>query len=278
MSRTSSIGNRMTSLPWLGVITIDVAPEFGLGPLTLSWHGLTIAAGILLGGFVGGRYARAHDLDRDRLTTGILVMAFAGVVGARLFYLAVNEPGSLVRPDELVGTRGFAFYGAMLLGIPAVLLYLRRESHGIRYLDAMAYGFFPGMALGRVGDIINGEHYGPPTDAPWGFRHLSPKADVPSTTVAYHNGGFYEALFALAMVPLAIWLGRRLRRPGMLLWAVVAVYGAGRFVMFFFRSDSGSAFLGLEEAQLTSLALIAAAGVGALLSTRRPPGPVPGRA
>ncbi|MBA2763212.1 MAG: prolipoprotein diacylglyceryl transferase [Thermoleophilaceae bacterium] len=246
-----------------GVITIGIDPTIELGPLTLAWHGFAIALGVLAGAWVAARYARERGLDPERVTSLVLIVALSGIVGARFFYLAVAEPGALLRPQEWVGTTGFAFYGALILAPIAVALYLRRERLTPRYLDALAAGFPLGMAVGRIGDVINGEHYGPPSDLPWAFRYTHPDADVPSTVLAYHSGGFYEVVLALGMLAVVWPLRHRLRRPLMLLWAVIALYGAGRFVMFFFRSDSEALALGLNEAQWTSLALMAAAAVGA---------------
>lgn len=251
----------------LAIITLNVDPAIELGPLTLSWHGLTIAAGILVGGLFAGRFAARRGLDRAEVWNAVLVISLAGMVGAKLFYLLVDTPSDLLRPGEWVSGRGFAFYGALIFGTAAVALYLRRQRLGLEYLDALAFGFPVGMALGRIGDVINGEHYGPPTDAPWGFRYLHPEADVPSSAIAYHSGGFYELVLALLMAPIVWRLAKRLRRPGMLLWSVIALYGAGRFAIFFFRSDSEGFILGLNAAQGTSLALIVAAGLGAALTS-----------
>jgi phosphatidylglycerol:prolipoprotein diacylglycerol transferase len=254
------------------VINIDINPTIELGPLTLSWHGLSIASGILLGSVLATAYARRRELDPERVLVAVWLIAGVGIIGAKLFYLLVNAPGDLLRPAEWFSGQGFAFYGAMIFGTAAVALYLWRNQLDLRYLDALASGFPLGMAVGRIGDVINGEHYGPPSDAPWAFRYLHPGADVPSDSVAYHSGGFYEVILALVMLPMVLALARRLRRPGALLWSVIALYGAGRFLMFFYRSDSDPFALGLNEAQWTSLALIAVAGLGAWLSERRSAG------
>ena len=133
----------------------------------------------------------------------------------------------------------------------------------------MAAGFPLGMAVGRIGDVINGEHYGPATHAPWGIRYTHPEADVPRPDIAFHPGGLYEVVLALAMLAIVWPLRHRFRRPTMLLWAVIGLYGAGRFVMFFYRSDTDPGVLGINEAQLVSLALVAAAAIGALWAARR---------
>lgn len=258
-------------MPRLATITIDIDPTIELGPLELAWHGLMIAVGIAVGGWAAARYARERELDPERLLNAIVVLAFAGIVGSRLFFLAVDDPGALVNPGDWLGTRGFAFYGAIIFGTAAVAVYLRTAGMGARYLDAMAAGFPLGMAVGRIGDLINGEHYGPPTDAPWGIRYTHPEADVPSADVAFHSGGLYEIVLALAMLAIVWPLRHRFRRPTTLLWAVIGLYGAGRFVMFFYRSDTDAGVLGLNEAQLVSLGLVAVAAAGVLWAMRRFP-------
>ena len=102
-----------------------------------------------------------------------------------------------------------------------------------------------------------------------GVRHTHPDADVPSALVAYHSGGFYEVVLGLTMLVVVWSLRRRFRRPAALFWTVIALYGAGRFVMFFWRSDSDTLALSLSTAQWTSLALVlvaAALTAGAIRS------------
>lgn len=259
----------MSAAPGPAVITIGIDPTIELGPLTLAWHGLMIAVGIWVGAWLAARYARERGLDPERVLALVLVVAVAGIVGARLFYLAIDDAAALLSPDDWLGARGFAFYGALILGPVAVWIYLRRERLSVRYLDALAAGFPLGMAVGRIGDVINGEHFGPPSSLPWAFRHTHPDADVPNALVSYHSGGFYEVVLAVVIFAIVWPLRHRFQRPLMLLWTVVALYGAGRFVMFFYRSDSEPLAIGLNEAQWTSAALVAAAAIGAWWVARR---------
>ncbi len=251
-------------MPHFGAITIGIDPTIELGPLVIAWHGLMIAVGIGAGAWLALRYARERDLDAGALMNAVFVIALAGIVGARFFYLLLNDAEALLRPADWLGTRGFAFYGALVLGTLGVAAYLRRGRLSLRYLDALAAGFPLGMAVGRIGDVINGEHYGPASDLPWAFRYTHPDAEVPSSAVAYLSGGFYEIVLAVLMLALIWPLRHRFRRPTMLLWTVVALYGLGRFVMFFYREDAETLMLGLSDAQWTSVALVAIAGLGAL--------------
>lgn len=261
-----------------GVITINLDPMFDVGPLTLSWHGLTIALGLVLGSWLAMRVAREGGLDTDQVLNLIVVMAVSGMLGARVFYLLENDAAALLHPVDWLGTNGFSFYGGIIFGVPAAGFYLRRRRLSLSYLDALAAGFPLGMAVGRIGDVINGEHYGPVSDLPWAVRNAHPDADVPSNALAYHSGGLYEVVLALAMFAVIWPLRHRFKRPGSLLWTVIAAYALGRFLMFFVRDDSTDLTLGLSVTQWTSLGLLTVAVLGLVVSLRGPqPGSAPAR-
>jgi phosphatidylglycerol:prolipoprotein diacylglycerol transferase len=243
------------------VITIGIDPEIHLGPLTIAWHGLTIAIGILIGGLAARRYLRELDLDPDPLYAIGGLVALGGIVGGRVFY--VLEHGG-----PLLGTRGFTFDGGFILAAALVVGYVWRQRLAARYLDAAAVGLALGVAVGRIGDVINGEHYGPQSDFFLAVRNSHPDALTPNSDLAYHSGGLYEVLLA-AVIFAIVWPLRHRLRPGALTWLVVALFSLGRFFEFFARSDSPELALGLNNAQWTSLGLLLVALVGWWLTIGR---------
>ena len=251
----------------LARITIPVDPTIDLGPVTLAWHGLTIAVGILVGGLLAGREARRRGLDPEPLYTVGIILTIAALVGGRIYYLA--EHGQLLDPGEWIGTQGFTFYGGFIAAALGILFYIRRARLPLDYLDVVAIGLPLGIAVGRIGDVINGEHYGPPTDFVLGVQNTHPEASVPSNDVAYHSGGLYEVLIGAAVFAIVWPLRTRLRRPTAAVWLVLALLAVGRFLEFFVRSDSAGGALGLEAAQWTSLALLAVCAAGAWVTLRR---------
>jgi phosphatidylglycerol:prolipoprotein diacylglycerol transferase len=256
-------------------ITIGIDPTIELGPVTLAWHGITIALGILIGGVVAGREARRRGLDAEPLYVFGAIAMGAGLVGGRAYYLA--ERGRLLEPGEWLGTTGFTFYGGFIAAALGIGLYVWRRRLDLRYLDAAAVGLPLGIAIGRIGDVINGEHYGPPTDFFLGVRNTHPDALVPSPDVAYHSGGLYEVMIGLAVFAVIWPLRRRLVRPTAMVWLVIGALATGRFFEFFVRSDSDTLALGLETAQWTSVALVAAAATAAWQLRRRRPATDDGR-
>jgi phosphatidylglycerol:prolipoprotein diacylglycerol transferase len=246
------------------VIRIGIDPTFELGPLTVAWHGLTIAIGILIGGLVAAREARRRGLDAEPLYTIGMILTVAALVGGRLYYLM--EHGELLDPGAWLGTRGFTFYGGFIAAAMGIAAYVWRRGLSVSYLDIVAVALPLGIAVGRIGDVINGEHYGPPTDFFLGVQNTHPEADVPSPDVAYHSGGLYEVLIG-AVVFAIVWpLRKRLSRPTAMVWTVLGLLAAGRFIEFFVRSDSQTLALGLETAQWTSLLVLVVSAAGAWIT------------
>lgn len=218
------------------MVTIGIDPTIELGPVTLAWHGITIALGLLVGGALAAREARRRRLDTEPLSTIGILIAVSALVGGRLFYLA--EHGDLLRPAAWLGTQGFAFNGGFILATAAVTLYVWRRRLDLAYLGVVVAALPLGVLVGRIGDVINGEHYGPPTDSLLGVRNTHPDASVPSPDVAYHSGGLYEMLLAAAVLAVVWPLRDRLRTPVAMVWLVPGLFSFGRFFEFFLRSDS----------------------------------------
>ena len=244
------------------VITIGINPFIELGPLTLTWHGLTIAIGILVGGGAARRWLVERNMPLDPLYTLTSLLAVAGIAGGRIFY--VIEHGG-----PLLGTRGFTFHGGVILAAATLAAYVWWKKLGASYLDAVAAGLPLGVAVGRIGDVINGEHYGPASDFFLAVRNSHPRADTPDPSIAYHNGGLYEVLLATLIFAVVWPLRHRMRGAGDVAWLVLGLFAVGRFFEMFIRSDSPELALGLDNAQWTSLAMAAVVAVGWAVTAHR---------
>ena len=241
------------------VITIGIDPNIHLGPITIAWHGLTIAIGVLVGALFAGRQARHMGIDSEPLYALSALLIVGGLVGGRLFYVA--EHGG-----SLIGTRGFTFDGGVILAALLLAGYVWRHKLYAGYLDVIAVGLPLGVAIGRIGDVINGEHYGAQSDFFLAVRNSHPDAQTPNSALAYQNGGLYEVLLGLAVFAIMLLVRHRIRRPGDLAWLVLALFAVGRFFEFFVRSDSPELALGLNNGQWTSVAMVLAILVGRRLT------------
>lgn len=154
-----------------------------------------------------------------------------------------------------------AFYGAIfgVLVSLFVVSRLRRFSYWT-ILDAGVLFAVVGQSFGRIGNIINGDIIGPPTDLPWGFQYVHPRSFVPDHNVAYHPAAAYELLSNMVLFA-GLWaLRNRLPRPGLLAAFYLILYSISQFVLFFIRTEPEVA-LGLKQAQWTALVVLAGGAV-----------------
>lgn len=262
----------------LAAIGWKVIPTIDVGPLSVSPHGLGIAIGYGLGGMlVAKRAERLFGISRDDIWNMLMHGVIGVVVGARLFYIAghlgdyASDPLGVLRIWE----GGIVFYGGAIGGVIAAVPYMRK--HGLRFwdvMDAAAPGFPVGLIIGRIGDLIIGDHLGKPTDVPWGFRYSGGQIPDPPPGLqigdVFHQTALYDLFSVLLLLPVVLWFGRRRRAPGVVMMAMVAWYAVGRFLTDFVRDTE--VYAGLHGTQWVSVALMA---MSLLIFVRRARGLMP---
>jgi phosphatidylglycerol:prolipoprotein diacylglycerol transferase len=249
----------------LGLITINLDPTLlDLGPLAISWHGFfgAVAAAAMLWWSLRRARARAiaHDLGGAAWAVGI-----GAVTGARLAAVVEAWPYYASHPLEILAVTegGIAAYGGILGGMAALWLYCgwRRLPSG-RLFDVAGPPMLLGLAIGRIGDIINGEHLAIPSGLPWAVEYVNPNT-LGQRGVAVHPEVAYEMLMLLAIVAaqVVLWRLPRLRglAPGAEFAAGLLAYAVGRFFLSYLRINPTYVF-GLREAQLLGIAAAVIAG------------------
>jgi phosphatidylglycerol:prolipoprotein diacylglycerol transferase len=161
------------------VIDINIDPTLAdIGPFTLTWHGLFTAVGIIAGVSLSVWIASKDGFPAEFGQEVALVGVPCAIVGARLFYafehwddFSGDLPGIVLDITE----GGITLYGGLIGGALGGLVYgiWRKWPVGIG-LDAAAPGMILGQAIGRLGDLINGEHLATASDLPWAVRYVHP--------------------------------------------------------------------------------------------------------
>ena len=243
------------------MIQINIDPILiQAGPLIVSWHGFFTAVGVLAGITLAVKYGQLVGYSEDDVMSVALWGVIGGILGARLVHVIdqwgyySQNPLNIVKINE----GGLAIYGTLIGGPLAGAIYAWRRGFSIpRLLDVGAIGLNLGMAIGRLGDIINGEHHGAPATLPWAVTYVNPNT-LGEPGVSVHLAVGYEMVMDLAIFGVLVAVFGRLPRPGMLFWLFGALYSFGRFFIQFYRVDSP--FLGnLSQAQLLSFVVGAAA-------------------
>ncbi len=186
----------------------------------------------------------------------LLIAIICTIVGARLAFVAVNwelysnDPGRILE----IWRGGFAFHGALVLGIPALVIHARFRAMPLgKLMDLFIPYITVGYGIGRLGCFFNGCCYGHVTAAPWGlvYQAIDPSPRHPTQLFS----------FLAIMITAAILLGFSRRNfadgnPGgsTLAWFLILI-GGYRFVVEFFRVSEVYAFY-LTLAQVVSLAMV----------------------
>jgi phosphatidylglycerol:prolipoprotein diacylglycerol transferase len=268
----------------LGTIVIDLNPNLlQVGPILVTWHGVFSLLGILAAARVGQLLLRDYGVPADRIYDMAVWMVIAGLIGARLLFVWENYSlfvGAWQRVF-LLNEGGISQWGGIFGALLGGYLWCRRNGVDYRQvLDAAGPANALGFAIGRLGDIINGEHHGTASNLPWAVEYVNPST-LGEPGKAVHPEVAYELLWNLLVFGVAILTYRAFKRrlpPGVtgLIW--LAVYAAGRFFLSFLRTDS--LVFGLRQAQWASLAMIAVSlvGIGFWMLRRTPTSAEPEKA
>ena len=252
-------------------ILIDIDPvAIALGPVQIRWYGLMYMVGIWLGLAVVARLAPRLGVTADDVWEFAGIGVIAGLLGGRLYYVVQNHPSHyLEHPEDILAVwqGGMAFFGAIIAVAAAVIVFARWRGRSVwPFLDAGALFAAIGQPIGRIGNIVNGDVIGYPTDVPWGTAYANEGAFVPQLGVAYHPAAAYSILAGLVLLGV-LFAVVRLRRPGVTFATYLIGYSLTQFVIFFWRANSITAF-GLKQAQLTAIG-VGLVGLAVLLLLQR---------
>lgn len=237
-----------------------------VGPVPLYWYGFAYAVGFagVLVWFLSRRQSIGLTLGE---TYDLCILTLVGVlIGARLFEIVVYEWDYYRTHSKLLLSYwhgGMASHGVLAGAAIALWIFCRWRRHSYLLLAdevVIPAAFF--LALGRIGNFINGQIVGYPTDAWWGVQ-------FPDFEGYRHPVALYESLKNLALVPILLIVRRRYQPGcGLMLAHFVFWYGGLRLFTDYFR-EYGAEFLGIGRGQYANL-LMALAGLGLMwLMTRR---------
>ncbi|MDP8924847.1 MAG: prolipoprotein diacylglyceryl transferase [Chloroflexota bacterium] len=240
------------------MIDINIDPILlRLGPLVITWHGFFTAVGVLAGIWLTTRLAVERGFTEDDIMSVALWSVVGGIVGARLLHVIdawefyARDPLAIVRVNE----GGLAVWGSIIGGPIGGAIYARWRGLSVaRLLDLGGLGLILGMAIGRLGDVVNGEHHGAATTVPWSVRYTHPQT-LGDLNVPVHLAVGYELIWDVIVLAFCMWLlyRRAVPRDSMVFWSMIALYSAGRFIVQFYRLDQPFMF-GLSQAQLLAFA------------------------
>lgn|SRR3989338_5876643 len=235
-----------------------------LGPLQIRYYGLFYALGFVIAYFLIYYLAKRKQLplSKDDVADLLFYEIIGIVLGARLAYVIVYNFAFYIRnPFEIfaVWHGGLSFHGGLAGGILALFMFCRKKRiHFYDLADIIVLPVALGLALGRIGNFINGELYGRITDAPWCIDYSKNQyiADIPEG--CRHPSQIYASMKNLTIFAI-LWLIKDKMLPrGVIFWSFVSLYGLFRTLVEFFRQPDeqvGFIFKYFSMGQLLSIPL-----------------------
>jgi phosphatidylglycerol---prolipoprotein diacylglyceryl transferase len=264
-----------------------IRPEiFRIGPFALRWYGIMYLIGYAIGIVIAKRRVRRGLVPfSEAAVDSLVVYLLVGMlVGARLVYVLLYDFAAYkTHPLDAfaIWEGGLSFHGAILgMGIAIIVFARRWHVPFWTVADTFALGGTQGLFFGRLGNFINGELYGRPTNVPWAMVFPGDRQHLPR-----HPSQLYEAFCEGLLLFGILWFLERRAvkqgwyKPGLLSGAFLIGYGIIRFLLEFTRQPDpqlGFVLGPFSMGQLLSFLMIVV-GVVILAVTYRKPsvtGPV----
>jgi phosphatidylglycerol:prolipoprotein diacylglycerol transferase len=228
----------MLTYPHINPIAVSIGPIFGIGPLRVHWYGIMYLIGFVAAWWLARYRARRVDstwvaLDIDDLIFYCAIGVIAGGrIGWCIFYGHEVIAESWLNVFH-IWDGGMSFHGGMLGVLCAAIVFARvKHKYVADVLDFLAP--LPGIGLmaGRLGNFINGELWGRPTNLPWGFG----VPDAQGVLIARHPSQLYEAaLEGLLLTVILLWFTGKPRPRLAPIGLFLLVYGCCRFAVEWVR-------------------------------------------
>lgn len=236
-----------------------------LGFFKIHWYGIMYLCGFILAYFLALYRRRRLGWTADDISDFTFWCVLGVLIGGRIGYMLFYQAAQLViNPLSLfkVWEGGMSFHGAVIGMILVFLIYARRKKlHPVDLSDYTLVVAGPGIALGRIGNFINGELWGKYTQSSWGVIFPQSNSLLPR-----HPTQLYEAALEGLVLFLILWFATLKPQPRMVATGLfLFCYGVFRTLVEFWRvPDAQIGYLAygwLTQGQLLTFPMIVA-GVG----------------
>lgn len=241
----------------LQIIQWDVTPEIVEGWKTPNLYGLLFVSGLILGYFVIKRMFKKEAISNENLDQLVMYMIIATIVGARLghvffygpYFDEINAEGVVLdrgyfsHPLDIfkVWEGGLASHGGAIAILIALYFYAKKvvKKPMMWILDRIAAPIAIAGCFIRLGNLVNSEIVGDPTDVPWAFSfinywnsEMNSFDPTPRHPAQLYESIAYISIFAILM--FMYWKRNAWKKQGAIFGTfLILLFGARFFIEFF---------------------------------------------
>ena len=214
-----------------------------LGPVSIHLYGLIIAIAVYAGWHLAKKRAHSYKIPTKIFDDPILLIPLVlSIIGARFYHVADNWQIYSTDPVTIlyIANGGLGIWGAILgLFLGFAIVARVRKIDLLSTLDLAAPSILLGQAIGRFGNYINQEGFGPPTNAPWGvFIEKQYRPTEFLSSAHFHPTFFYEAVLDFIFFLILLKIAPNLKKKGQVFALYLIFYSVSRFISEFWRIDT----------------------------------------
>lgn len=227
-----------------------------IGKLTIHGYGLMIAIGILCCVAVAMYRAKLHGLNQEAILDIAIFGVLSGFIGAKLLFVIVEFDQFVKNPSMILGSEGFVVYGGIIAGVLAAILYCKRKKLVfLQYFDLAAPSIAIAQGFGRIGCFLAGCCYGRKTDSFLGV--IFPAGSMAPSGIKLLPTQLFSSVGDFMIAGVLIFYSERNKKDGNVGAVYMMLYGTGRFLMEFLRSDERGGFGMFSTSQWISFVIVA---------------------
>tara|TARA_B110000003_G_C16626126_1_gene524918 strand:- start:890 stop:1723 length:834 start_codon:yes stop_codon:yes gene_type:complete len=241
-----------------------------LGPIKIQYYAVTwLLSAVLIYLFLrSNKIIKEIGLDNEEVNDMVFLygLFFGAMCGGRIGYMffygsdqLINDPFSLF----YIWEGGLSFHGGLLGVIISLIIFCRRKNiEFLRLMDGVALSMPIGLGLVRIGNFLNGELFGKPTNAEWGFIFPTDPFGI-----LRHPSQLYESLGeGLLLFLILLLISQKTNIKGIVSSSFLIFYGSIRFIIEFFRQpDSHIGYVAFDFISMGQLLCVPMIVIGFII-------------
>ena len=241
-----------------------------LGPIKIQYYAVTwLLSAVLIYLFLrSNKIIKEVGLDNEEVNDMVFLygLFFGAMCGGRIGYMffygsdqLINDPFSLF----YIWEGGLSFHGGLLGVIISLIVFCRRKNiEFLRLMDGVALSMPIGLGLVRIGNFLNGELFGKPTNAEWGFIFPTDPFGI-----LRHPSQLYESLGeGLLLFLILLLISQKTNIKGIVSSSFLIFYGSIRFIIEFFRQpDSHIGYVAFDFISMGQLLCVPMIVIGFII-------------